>query len=229
VKAINRLIILCMAIYALAVTAATQTTWKLSTNVLATNNQISFNQGAKGVWYFLQSSSFRHLPKTYEFLTDYASACKADPVQVLIDGLACWKNPVLDSDGNNAPIVTVNFTYITQFPINNVGIPPRSVVMHPGMGGLGIVGWKSPITGLVNVAGNFSDLDPNCGNGVIWSVDKGSSTLTRGTIPNGGPAQTFSLSGISVSAGQVLYFVVDPNGDYHCDSTGVDVTISVAH
>jgi len=119
----------------------------------------------------------------------------------------------------------VNFTYITQFT-NDIGLPPRSVWMHPGMAGLGIVGWKSPITGSVNVAGYFRDLDPNCGNGIIWSVDKASSTLATGTIANGGPAQTFSLTGISVSAGQVLYFIVDPNGDYHCDSTGVDVTIS---
>jgi len=214
-----------MAIYALALTATAQTTWKLSKNLLATNNQISFNQGANGVWYFLQSSSFKHLPRTYKFLADYSAPCKSNPAEVLIDGVACWLNPVLDSDGNNAPLMGVNFTYITQFT-NDIGLPPRSVWMHPGMAGLGIVGWKSPITGSVNVAGYFRDLDPNCGNGIIWSVDKASSTLATGTIANGGPAQTFSLTGISVSAGQVLYFIVDPNGDYHCDSTGVDVTIS---
>ena len=224
-KTIRTLVILCMALCALAVTATAQTTWKLSENLLATNNQISFNQGSNGVWYFLQSSSFKHLPKTYKFLSLYSSPCKSNPIEVLIDGVTCWINPDLDTDGNNAPLVAVNVTYATQFT-NNIPLPPRSVWMHPGMTGLGIVGWKSPITGLVNIAGFFSDLDPNCGNGVIWSVDKGSLTLTAGTIANGGPAQTFGLTGISVVAGQVLYFVVDPNGDYHCDSTGVDVTIS---
>jgi hypothetical protein len=102
--------------------------------------------------------------------------------------------------------------------------------MHPSAHGFAVIGWKSPITALVNIAGFFSDLDPNCGNGIIWSVDKGKQKLAFGTIANGGPPQTFSLAGVSVSAGQVLYFVVDPNaGDYFCDSTGVDVTISVAH
>jgi hypothetical protein len=230
-KGISKLIILCMAIYALAVTATAQTTWKLSKDLLATNNQISFNQGTNGVWYFLQSSSFKHLPKTYEFLAAYLEPCVPSGTTP-IDGLACWRNPIPDADGNQLPGVGVNFTYVTQFPNlalgDPFGIPARSVVMHPGQLGLGIIGWKSPITALVNIAGYFSDLDPNCGNGVIWSVDKGSSTLTTGTIANGGPPQTFSLSGVSVYAGQVLYFVVDPNGDYHCDSTGVDVTIKKA-
>jgi hypothetical protein len=230
VNNIKKPIILCMAVYALAVTAAAQTTWKLSKNLLATNNQISFNQGSNGVWYFLQSSSFKHLPKTYKFLAEYLESC-VSPENPPIDGLACWRNPVPAADGNHLPLVGVNFTYVTQHPDSGhgdpFGIPARSVWMHPGEVGLGIIGWKSPITGLVNIAGFFSDLDPNCGNGIIWSVDKGSSTLTTGTIANGGPAQTFSLTGISVSAGQVLYFVVDPNsGDYFCDSTGVDVTIS---
>lgn len=227
-KGINKLIILCMAIYALAVTATAQTTWKLSKDLLATNNQISFNQGANGVWYFLQSSSFRHLPRTYKFLPAYDEPCALNAVSLLIDGLACWRNPNPAADGSKLPIVGVNVNYAAQFP-NGFGIPGRSVWVHPGVSGLGIIGWKSPITGSVNVAGFFSDLDPNCGNGIIWSVNKGNSTLTRGTIPNGGPPQTFSLVGVSVVLDQVLYFTVDPNsGDYQCDSTGVDVTISQA-
>jgi hypothetical protein len=99
--------------------------------------------------------------------------------------------------------------------------------MHPGISGeLAIIGWKSPITGKVDVSGFFSDLDPNCGDGIVWFVDKGGGArLTSGTIGNCGPPQSYSLTGISVTAGQVLYFVVDRNRDYFCDSTGVDVTI----
>jgi hypothetical protein len=224
-----KLIVLCMAFCALAVTATAQATWKLSKDLLVTNNQISFSQGANGVWYFLQSSSFKHLPKTYQFLPAYIEPCV--PARTpSIDGLACWRNPIPAPDGNLLPLVGVNFTYVTQFPNLTLGdpfgIPARSVWMHPGVVGLGIIGWKSPITGSVNLAGFFSDLDPICGNGIIWSVDKGNSTLPRGTIANGGAPQTFSLTGVSVFAGEVLYFTVDPNsGDYQCDSTGVDVTI----
>jgi hypothetical protein len=228
----NKLIILCLALYTLAVTATAQTTWKLSKSVLATSNQISFSQGADGVWYFLQSSSFKHLPDTYQFLSAYFESC-VFPGGTPIDGLACWINPVVAADGNQIPLVGVNFTNVAQFPDlvhgDPFGIPARSVWMHPGEGGLGIIGWKSPITGVINVAGYFSDLDPNCGNGIIWSVDRGTHKLATGTIANGGPPQTFRLTGVSVFAGQVLYFVVEPNsGDYFCDSTGVDVRISTA-
>jgi hypothetical protein len=228
----NKLTILCMALYTLAVTATAQTTWKLSKSVLATSNQISFSQGADGVWYFLQSSSFKHLPDTYQFLSAYLESCVPAGTPP-IDGLACWRNPVPAADGNVIPIVGVNLTHATQFPDlshgDPFGIPARSVWMHPGEVGLGIIGWKGPITGVINVAGYFSDLDPNCGNGIIWSVDRGTHTLATGTIANGGAPQTFSLTGVSVFAGQVLYFIVDPSsGDYFCDSTGVDVTISKA-
>src|SRR5438128_8084207 len=205
-----------MAVYALAVTAAAQTTWKLSKNLLATNNQISFNQGSNGVWYFLRSSSFAHKPKTYQFLSVYYEPCVSDSVSHFADGMACWQNPNLERGIYPIPLVGVNFTYITQFPNGLFGIPPRSVFIHPSTSGLAIIGWKSSITGLVNIAGYFSHLDQSCGNGIVWSVDiwsanKGNETLTSGTIPNGGLPQTFSIPGVSVTPGQVLYFVVDPN------------------
>ncbi len=126
----------------------------------------------------------------------------------------------------NSWSVGVNSTYATQFP-KGWGIAPRSVWIHPGVYGLGLIGWKSPIRGLVNVAGYFSDLDPQWGNGVIWSVDKGGQTLASGTIANGGPSQSFSIVGVPIVAGQVPYYTIDPNsGDYSCDRTGVDVTIT---
>jgi hypothetical protein len=191
VKGINKLIILCMAIYALAVTATAQTTWKLSKDLLATNNQISFNQGANGVVVtFCRVAPLGIFQEPTSFCLLYDEPCALNAVSLLIDGLACWRNPNSAADGSKLPIVGVNVNYAAQFP-NGFGIPGRSVWVHPGVSGLGIIGWKSPITGSVNVAGFFSDLDPNCGNGIIWSVDKGNSTLTRGTIPNGGPPQTF--------------------------------------
>jgi hypothetical protein len=220
--------ILCIAICALAVTAAAQTTWKLSKDLLETNNQISFNQGAKSVWYFLQSNSFAHAPRTYEFLAAYNNPCIGDSTTRQINGLACWQNPIPDSVNNLVPIIEVNFTFADQI-VKNFAIPRRSVVMHPSSHGLAIIGWKSPINGSVDVSGFFSDVDPTCDNGVIWSVDKENNTLVSGTITNGGPPQTFAIAGVSVTAGQVLYFTVDPNnGDYACDTTGVDVTLTAS-
>lgn len=234
-KIIAKVLVLCTGLCALHAMSLGQSTWTLSTNLLATSNQISFNQGSGAVWYFLQSESSKHDPKTYKLLPLYSAPCKSNGAEKLIDGVTCWLNPIPDVQGNNAPLVGVNFTYRTQFPDlgsgDPFGIPARSVWMHPGFSGqLAIVGWISPITGTVNVSGFFSDLDPNCGNGIIWSVDKGApngnETLTTGTIPNGGSSQSYNLSRVSIRAGQILYFIVDPNQDYFCDSTGVDVTIT---
>jgi len=223
--ATKKLPILCIATFALAITASGQTKWKLSKDLLENNNQISFNQGAKGVWYFLQSKSFAHTPKTYQFLSAYYEPCVSDATSHWVDGMPCWQNPAVDARGYRLPLVGINATYVTQI-VKNFPFPPRSVFMHPSSTGLAIIGWKSPITGVVNVTGFFSDLDPTGATGVIWSVDRGSATLASGTITNGGSPQTFSLTGVSVSTGQVLYFIVDPDGDYSSDSTGVDVTIT---
>lgn len=218
---------LCVVIYALELAA--QTKWKLSENLLETNNQVSFNQGSNKVWYFMQSKSFAHDPRTYQFLSAYYEPCVSDAASNWVDGMPCWQNPEVDARGYRLPLVGINSTTEIQV-VKNFPFPPRSVFVHPSSTGLAIVAWKSPVTGLVNISGFFSDLDPTGFNGVIWSVDRGSQTLASGTIPNGGPPQTFNLTNVSVKTGQVLYFTVDPDGDYSSDATGMDVTITkVSH
>ncbi len=109
-KSMTKLLFLCIALGALVVAAGAQGTWKLSRDLLATNNQISFSQGSNGVWYFLQSSSSKHDSKTYKFLSDYSIPCKTNGAEALIPGVDCWRNPNLDPQGNNAPLVGANFT-----------------------------------------------------------------------------------------------------------------------
>src|SRR5262249_18400429 len=68
-------------------------------------------------------------------------------------------------------------------------LPARSVSMNPGTEG-GAVGWKSPVTGRVRVAGRLVDADPHDGVGVSWTVDLVSGGVRRelssGSMPNGG-------------------------------------------
>jgi hypothetical protein len=98
--------------------------------------------------------------------------------------------------------------------------------MHPATDRVAIVAWKSPLNAIVRITGAFTDIDPNCNNGILWSIDKGSQRLAFGDIPNGG-AQSFDLPTVSISKGQALYFIVDPKyGDYACDTTMLDLTIA---
>jgi hypothetical protein len=121
--------------------------------------------------------------------------------------------------------VAVNFTGQTQYALD-FGIPPHAVFLHPASDRFAIVAWKSPLNAIVEIKGGFTDLDPRCGNGVLWSIDKGGARLAFGDLPNGG-TQSFQLSAVSVAKGQVPHFIVDPKaGEYHCDSTMLDLTIA---
>jgi hypothetical protein len=229
VKFTIRLILLSAVCALSTFTALAQTKWKLSRDLLATNNQIAFNQGSNGVWYFLRSDSFVHHPITYQFLSTFNMPCVSDSISHFADGEACWQNPTLERGLYPIPLVGINSTYSDQSPNGAFLIPKRSVFVHPSTSGLAVIGWKSPITGVVDVSGFFSHLDQSCGNGVIWSVDiwPQNHQLATGALPTVGPSQTFSISALSVTKANVLYFVVDPNsGDDFCDTTGIDVTIT---
>jgi hypothetical protein len=190
-------------------------TWNLSDDVRATNSQISFNQKANGVWYFMESSSLQHNPQTYRLFPNYTAPCAGNPDDPLIDGTACWRP--LDS---YIPVVGVNFTDQTL-----ARVPPHSVYAHPAPDTLAIVAWKSPLSAKIKVSGTFTDLNPDCGNGVIWSIEKGTQVVTTQALPNGG-IQSFEAPSLAVSKGDVLYFLIDANaGDLFCDATMIDLKI----
>ena len=153
-------------------------------------------------------------PKDYQFLTAFYEPCVSDSASNWVDGMPCWQNPEVDVRGYRLPLVEINSTYATQI-VKNFPFPPRSVFVHPSISGLAIIGWKSPFTGLVNVSGFFSDLDPTGFNGVIWSVDRVSQTLASGTIANGGPTQTFSLTNVAVKSRSSAVFHRGPEWGLH--------------
>jgi mono/diheme cytochrome c family protein len=117
-------------------------------------------------------------------------------------------------------------------------LPPRSVSIHPGPTNGVVVGWKSPITGPVKIAGRVADADPNGGDGIAWILDhrraSGLRELTRGDIPNGG-AQVLAPSGkgekqlaVEVEAGDMLQLLVLPKASHVCDTTIVEFDITTA-
>jgi hypothetical protein len=71
--------------------------------------------------------------------------------------------------------------------------------------------------------------DPDCPaltGGVIFWIDKGSHTLQRFVVP-AGHRQAINLT-TSVSAGEQLYFIVDPGLDSNCDTTRLEMVIQTA-
>jgi hypothetical protein len=135
--------------------------------------------------------------------------------------------------GNDTlPAIGINTTDQTQ-TYSTLTWPAHAVRVHPADNPV-IVGWQSPISGRVRISGLVRDMDANCGNGVRWSVDLGARRLASGSLANG-QAQRFSegqngtaLQDTSVSQGELLYWVVDPNGEVGCDSTELTIRIESA-
>jgi hypothetical protein len=201
--------------------------WDLAHDFRTAPNQANPNPdscGNQDVWYFMQgngsaSSTYRRLP---EFISDTEH----------IVGLSQWQGTfVSTSVVDKLPAVGLNALGST-VRVRGITWPPGVIRVHPSPHQAVIVGWRSPVTGWVGVTGGVQDLDPTCGTGVTWSIDRGDATLATGSFPNGG-AQLFQqgtggggLSRISVSRGTFLYTILDKNGpDDGCDSTGLSLQI----
>ena len=197
--------------------------WKLPSDVLGTSNQISFNQGANGVWYFMESSGLEHDPVTYRFLPNYTAPCSYGSLGVQ-SGIACWGDASDDFHISNfeQPKVLINASGQNQSFLT-VNMPANTLAQSAGPSQLSIVAWQSPVNGNVKVVGTYTHLE-SCVTGVIWSVDQGSTTLKSGELFTG--SASFNLSRVRVKRGDALYFTVDPDGNFNCDTTGLELTIS---
>lgn len=154
------------------------------------------------------------------------------PVKDLLGhtGLNAWRN----ASGADTPSVTVNATD-QEVSFITIKLAAHSLAVHPSPKGGIAVGWRSPITGSVRVSGRVVDADPNCGDGVGWTLSLRSGgaqrLLASGAIVNGG-AQALSdgqgavkLNEISIRSGEVLALAVLPKADYSCDTTVLDWNI----
>ncbi len=178
-------------------------------------HDFSLTTGA--VWsYELAPVADLHVPADYEPLpstTTTGGNC---------GNLDAWTDdgalPVVDFDATTATIAC-----------GTVTVPAQTVVMHPSGTDYSIVGWTSPVSGTVSVAGSFVSMDDNGGSGTTWYVDDGSNNLASGVNDLGGSGN-FDMQSLSVSKGDVLYFILGPavNGDDSFDTTELNLTISQA-
>jgi hypothetical protein len=166
----------------------------------------------------MESSSLTHDPLTYRFLPDFTVPCFAG--NQVLTGLECWGD-VSNPDVNfGNPRVNLNAS-----SSENNFHPPHTLSQIPGPTSLSIIAWQGPVNGNVKVVGTYTHLE-SCVTGVIWSVDQGGITLKSGELFTG--SASFSLSRVQVREDDVLYFTVDPDGNFNCDTTGLKLTISTS-
>lgn len=186
------------------VLAAPARSWNLSRDVMSIPGYPivpSYVGNAVGTWSFWSGTVGTPLP-----LLTFTSATN----------VFYWGNVfttgVVIVPGLSFTSVTANFT-------------KGLVSLHPSPTQPVIVKWAGSTTSAVRVLARFSDIDPNCGDGVKWVVYKNTTVLGSGVIANGNHGAVFGTA-VSVVPADSLYFVVEPHANYQCDNTALDVLIT---
>lgn len=213
-----------------AETIADPLIWDLKEDFRVWPNQANPNPdsyGNAGIWSFMYSTT-AHDPSAYALITQFYPNAGGNP------GLQGWEGPEPTGYPNSgAPNFGMNTTGQPIVMDPKYIVPPGVVTAHPDSSQPAVLGWRSPFTGAIAIEGGVTDICNMYGDGILWSIDKNSSTVASGSIPNEG-AQLFKdgtngnqLGNIPVHQGDFIYFLVAPGGDYYCDQTQLDVTITM--
>lgn len=207
--------------------------WDLANDFRVFPNQENPNRDQcnnLNVWDFMESTSLTRNPGSYSLLPNFTPNGAFGSGSVA--GLNVWSGTYSDYWGVY-PFMGYNASGATQV-YGSVIWPVDTIEAHPAPSRLAIMGWRSPLNGYVSIMGGVNDIDPNCGDGILWFIDRNSTSLASGDFSNGG-SQTFTsgvggsaLNTVAVSIDDRLYFSVHPRGSNSCDSTRVDISINVA-
>ena len=143
-------------------------------------------------------------------------------------GVYSWRG------GADCPNALANTTG-AEAAFSSIRMPAKSLALHPGPATDIAAVWTSPAAGAVRVSGALTDFDPTCGDGVAWELRHAPAAgppkkLAGATIGNG-KAATFGRPtplALTVAAGDRLELVVRRNGEYTCDTTGVEFAVAAA-
>ena len=209
-----------------ATTTATPTSsakcaaWDLAADFLGAPTQANPNPdscGTAGVWSFMQANGQAHDPSSYSLLTKFTSASNGEQIW----GSGGGAYPYVAKNTGNSAVVD---GYSVSWPAGTVGV-------EPNIGQLGLVSWRSPVTGTVSIRGSIGNIGYGCGDGVHWSIEAGGATLAGGgwgeqTAPQS-VSNPFDVPSVAVSPGSMVYFVIDPGGSNTCDETALAIQIAV--
>ena len=130
----------------------------------------------------------------------------------------------------------LSYGYSLPFVGSAPGAGSTGISIHPGNGNAGIVRWRNAGTNAhrVKIAGTIRDADASCGNGIRWTVLKGTRVLAAGDLANGGhrafPATAGERSVMDsslVTGGEDVRLAIGPlAGDQGCDWTSVDLRVT---
>jgi len=96
---------------------------------------------------------------------------------------------------------------------------------HPGAAAHAVRQWVAPVAGTIRITGNASDGNVTCGNGATVSIWRGTQMLWQQPLDNVATVYPYDLT-LAVPAGEQINFVINSRGDYMCDATNFNPTIT---
>ena len=170
----------------------------------------------------MQSTGDAHDPATYSLLPVFQTN------EVNVTGLEDWTSSPCSGASDCFPHIGINATGSDQV-VNGGTIvwPAGAVLEHPSPTNMAVVGWTSPINGRVTMSGSFDLVQqPNCGNGVVATVDSGARTLVTLLVTPTQPTTSFNFR-LVVHRQSAYYLTIGSNQhDDGCDSTVITWTIN---
>jgi hypothetical protein len=137
-------------------------------------------------------------------------------------GLLCFTNGL--------PAIGKNVTAANLTVAGTATIPNSVLWLHPGDADNldAILRFVAPFAGTYNLAATFSRLDfTGNGNGVVAAVYDNLAPLDSSVLAVGSYGTSVAFSNVvTLAAGDFLDFVVNRNGTYDYDSTGLSLTIT---
>ncbi|MGE0607592.1 MAG: DUF1592 domain-containing protein [Pirellulales bacterium] len=107
---------------------------------------------------------------------------------------------------------------------------PHGVTVHPSPTLQAAVGWRSPVSARLRVEGKVSHAHPECGNGIVWSLElrRGAvrQRLANGTAGGNRDAAIGPIESLAVRPGDLVSLLVGPrDGNHACDLTDLELTL----
>ena len=110
---------------------------------------------------------------------------------------------------------------------------PHGVCVHPSSALSAAVGWRSPIAGVLRIEGKVTPANPECGNGVTWSLElRRNATVQRlaSGIVQGNTVSPFEpIQNLAIQPGDLVSLVIGPrDGNHSCDLTDLELVLKAA-
>ncbi len=106
----------------------------------------------------------------------------------------------------------------------------HGVTLHPSPKLNAAVGWRSPISARMRVEAAVTHAHPECGNGVVWSLELRRGTqrqrLASGTAQGGKGIKISPIENLAVRTGDLISLLIGPrDGNHSCDLTDVELVL----